>query len=247
MALPSILLVLAFVGGVAAAPISLLAAADLRLDERVAALAGAGVALLTGGAALLHWRRFAVPITVAAGALAMVAIAVCLVVAAAPEIDEAIWPLLLVAGLGVFALAMRRDLSDRERHTRRADVAFWLHLAAAPLIAHPIFHMLGVFDTEIGISRALVVLGLYLGFALLALAIDRRALLVSGLAYVLYALIALFRTAGALELSWAFTALVIGSALLTLSAFWQPMRRAVVRRLGRLGERLPPATAPLAA
>jgi hypothetical protein len=107
--------------------------------------------------------------------------------------------------------------------------------------------MLGVFDAEIGISRALVVLALYLGFALLALAIDRRALLVSGLAYVLYALIALFRTAGALELSWASTALVIGSALLTLSAFWQPMRRAVVRRLGRLGERLPPATAPLAA
>jgi hypothetical protein len=118
MALPSILLVLAFVGGVAAAPISLLAAADLRLDERVAALAGAGVAVLTAGAALLHWRRFAVPITVAAGALAVVAIAVCLVVAAAPGVDEAIWPLLLVAGLGVFALAMRWDLSDRERHTR---------------------------------------------------------------------------------------------------------------------------------
>lgn len=246
MALPSILLVLAFVGSIAAAPISLLAAADLRLDESVAALAGAGVALLTAGAALVHWRRFAVPITVAASALAAVAVAVCLVAAAAPEIDEAVWPLLLAAGLGVFALAMWWDLSDRERHTRRADVAFWLHLAAAPLIAHPIFRMLGAFGEQVGVGTAFVVLALYIAFALVALAVDRRALLVSGLAYVLYALIALFRTAGALELSWAFTALVIGSALLTLSAFWQPMRRAVIRRLGRLGERLPPVASPLA-
>ena len=47
---------------------------------------------------------------------------------------------------------------------------------------------------------------------------DRRALLVSSLAYVLFALYALFKQAGAVELSAAFTALVIGSALLLLSA-----------------------------
>ena len=80
-------------------------------------------------------------------------------------------------------------------------------------------------------------------FALVALAVDRRALLVSSLAYVLYALIALFRSAGAVELSWAFTALVIGSALLLLSAFWQPMRARVVAALGGVGERLPPVQA----
>ena len=67
-------------------------------------------------------------------------------------------------------------------------------------------------------------LALYVAFAFVALAVDRRALLVSSLAYVLYALYALFSTAGAVELSAAFTALVIGSALLLLSAFWQPMR-----------------------
>jgi hypothetical protein len=33
---------------------------------------------------------------------------------------------------------------------------------------------------------------------------------------------------------------VIGSALLTLSAFWQPMRRAVVGLLGGLSGSLPP-------
>jgi hypothetical protein len=111
------------------------------------------------------------------------------------------------------------------------------------MIAHPIFKLLGVFDSEVTVATALVVLALYLVFAFVALAIDRRALLVSGLGYVLYAMIALFRTAGAVELSWALTAFVIGSALLTLSAFWHPMRALVVGTLGDLGRRLPPTTA----
>lgn len=240
MALPSILLLLAFVGGIAAAGVGTLIDIRTELSGRGGALAASGVAALTAGAAWLHWRRFQVPITVAAGAVAVVAVLAGLVDAAAPELDEAIWALALVAGIAVFALAIRWDLSDRERRTKRSDVAFWLHLAAAPLIAHSVFRLLGVLGGEVGVGSALLVLALYVLFAAVALAVDRRALLVSGLAYVLYALIALFRSAGALELSWAFTALVIGSALLTLSAFWQPMRRAVVTRLGGLGHRLPP-------
>ena len=59
---------------------------------------------------------------------------------------------------------------------------------------------------------------------LTALAIDRRALLVSALAYVLYALNRLFEQFGAVELNVALTALVIGSALLMLSAFWHQAR-----------------------
>lgn len=132
------------------------------------------------------------------------------------------------------------DVSDRERRTRRSDVAFWLHLAAAPLIAHPVFHMLGVFNESITLNLAAIVLALYLVFAFVALAVDRRALLVSSLAYVLYAMYVLFYRAGAVELAWAFTALAIGSTLLTLSAFWHPMRRLVVGTLGNLSERLPP-------
>ncbi len=247
MALPSILLLLAFVGGVGATLAGIVEAIEPDLSERQGALAAAAVALAAAGAAWAHWLRFAVPITVAAGTVAAVGVLVALVLAAMPSLLDGFWPLLLVAGLGVFAFAMRWDLSDRERRTRRADVAFWLHLAAAPMIAHPVFKLLGVFDNEVTTGIALVVLALYLFFAFVALAIDRRALLVSGLGYVLYAMIALFRTAGALELSWALTAFVIGSALLTLSAFWHPMRTLVVGTLGDLGRRLPPTTAPAAA
>lgn len=100
--------------------------------------------------------------------------------------------------------------------------------------------MLGVFGGGIAIGTALIVLVLYLAFAFVALAVDRRALLVSSLVYVLYAMYALFQNAGAIELAWAFTGLAIGSALLTLSAFWPTMRRMVIGTLGQLGERLPP-------
>ena len=72
------------------------------------------------------------------------------------------------------------------------------------------------------------------------LAIDRRALLVSALAYVLFALNELFEQFGAVSLNIALTALVIGSALLLLSDFWHQARAAVVGRLpGSLRGHLP--------
>ncbi len=240
MALPSILLLLAFVGGVASALVGLIESVAPHIEGRAGAVAMAGVGLCCAAAAWLHWRRFMVPITIAAGAAALVAVVVGLVLAAIPAARDAVYPIVLVCGAAVFALAMRWDLTDRERRTRRADVAFWLHLAAAPMIAHPIFQMLGVFGNEIGIGTALVVLMLYVAFAFVALAVDRRALLVSSLVYVLYAMYALVRTTGAVELSAAITGLVIGSALLSLSAFWHPMRRRVVALLGEAGQRLPP-------
>ena len=79
-------------------------------------------------------------------------------------------PLVFAAGLAVFAFAMRWDTSDRARETRRSDVAFWLHLLAAPMIAHPLFHWLGITEGEnIGAASALGVLAIYLLMGLVAL------------------------------------------------------------------------------
>ncbi|MGN6059218.1 MAG: hypothetical protein ACTHOI_11630, partial [Sphingomicrobium sp.] len=148
--------------------------------------------------------------------------------------------LVLLLGIGVFLFAMWWDASDRARLTRRSDVAFWLHLLAAPMIAHPVFTLLGVTNGTIGTGEGLLVVALYVLFGLTALAVDRRALLVSALAYVLYALTELFKQFGAVELNVALTALVIGSALLMLSAFWHQARAAIVRPLPEsLRERLP--------
>ncbi len=256
MALPSILLLLAFVGGVAGTLAGVIAENRETIEpwlksfeSRQAQYAIVGgiaavIAALTAGAAWLHWRRFMVPITVAAGAVAVVAVVMALVLGLIPGARDAVFPLTFVAGLGMFAFAMHWDMSDRERLTRRSDVAFWLHLAAAPMIAHSVFNMLGVFEASISVPTALLVIALYVVFAAVALAVDRRALLVSSLAYVLYALVSLFKTAGAVELSAAFTGLVIGSALLLLSAFWHRGRARVVSLTGSLSERLPPVNQP---
>lgn len=240
MALPSILLLLAFAGGVAAMLIGAMVSWNPDFTDRVDALIAAGIALATALATWIHWRRFMVPITVAAGAVALAVSVGALIASAFDQPEQAIPWISLAAGLAIFAFAMRWDMTDRARTTRRSDVAFWLHLAAAPMIAHPIFHMLGVLDGPISAATAFIVIALYIGFGLVALAIDRRALLVSSLAYVLFALSRLFENAGAVELGTAFTALIIGSALLMLSAFWHPARRLVVERLPTMWrDRLP--------
>lgn len=252
MALPSIVLLLAFVGGVFAGLLGLTVALigePAGNNETLVVLMAAGAALLTAGAAWLHWRRFMVPITIAAGTAAIAGTVIALILAAiGPDSDSAngvVLSLVFVAGLAIFAFAMHWDISDPKRETRRSDVAFWLHLLAAPMIAHPIFAQIGVTEGDnIGVGAALAVLAIYVVFALVALTVDRRALLVSALAYVLIALTFLFDRFGAVELNFALTALVIGSALLTLSALWTAIRRAVVTALpGEMQAKLPATVA----
>ncbi len=234
MALPSIILLLGFVGGVFVGSTALgvsLVGPDQSNEIAGYFIAGAGV--VAALAAWLHWARFKVPITVAAGAAAVAATAIGLALSALEPLNvdtgDVALALTFVAGLAVFAFAMRWDLQDPGRITRRSDVAFWLHLLAAPMIAHPIFYTLGVMGgSDIGVGKAIAVLAIYIAFGIVALIVDRRALLVSALIYVLVALAFLFDRFGAVELTVALTALVIGSALLSLSAFWAPIRRGVL-------------------
>lgn len=248
MALPSILLLLAFVVGVFATAgigIALAIGADtMNHNNLLGGIVLAASAAVSACAAWLHWRTFHVPITIAAGAGSVAAIAVGLLIAMLGQnVDQArnlILGFVLLLGIGMFLFAMWWDGSDRARLTRRSDVAFWLHLLAAPMIAHPIFTLLGLTSGRIGVGEGLAVVALYLVLGITAVAVDRRALLVSALAYVLFALNELFRQFGAVELNVALTALVIGSALLLLSAFWHQAREVIVRPLPEsLRERLP--------
>jgi MFS family permease len=248
MALPSILLLLAFVGGTlmtAATTFTLvIGEAALENNETLVGVVGAVSAAIAALGAWLHWKRFRVPITVATGAAAVAGIAVGLLVAVLGEriegMENLVLGFVLMLGIGTFLFAMWWDGSDRGRITRRSDVAFWLHLLAAPMIVHPVFTLLGLNDGNATITEGFVVILLYVALGVTALAIDRRALLVSALAYVLFALQSMFREFGAVELNVALTALVIGSALLLLSAFWHQARSAIVRPLPEgLRNRLP--------
>lgn len=241
MALPSILLLLTFVGGVVGATgFSLvLAIGESRFEgdtpEWLVGLTAALAFAAGAAAAFLHWKRFRVPITVAAGAASVSGILVALLLMVIGDNGEWVRDLVLgfvlLLGIGVFLYAMRWDSSDPARVTRRSDVAFWLHLLAAPMIVHPVFTLLGLNDGDATIGEGLAVIAIYVALGIAALAIDRRALLVSALAYVLYALNELFEQFGAVSINIALTALVIGSALLLLSAFWHQARASVVERL----------------
>ncbi len=244
MALPSIILLGAFVYGAFFTAVATVFAGNERFgwfngqpDDALNAIRLAAAAAFAALAAWLHWKRFMVPITVAAGTGMAVLTVLGLIVAIIPPVVDYLIPLCFVAGLIVFGLAMWWDGSDRARTTRRSDVAFWLHLSAAPLLVHPIFTSLGLVGGSIDapqggdVGRAAIAIAIYIVMAIIALAIDRRALLVSSLVYVLTAMAIVFDRIGALNIAFALTALVIGSALLLMSALWHRMRAALVTGL----------------
>ena len=76
------------------------------------------------------------------------------------------------------------DMSDRERLTRRSDCAFWLTLIAAPLIVHPVAGLISSGEDADHARPMLLTIAVVVVFALVALIVDRRAFLVSSLAYL---------------------------------------------------------------
>jgi hypothetical protein len=228
MALPSILFMIAFAGGILGGVAGLLTGdGSADLDDTTGAMVASAAAAITAAATWFHWRRFKVPITIAVLTAAGVGTVIALITSALPNPERWFPWLSLAAGLGIFGLAMVWDATDTQRKTRRSDVAFWLHLLAAPMIVHPLFVQLGIWNGDPSGLQVAAVLAIYVVIALIALLIDRRALMVSGLAYVLTALIQLFNQFGAVSLNVAMAAFVIGSALLLLSAFWHLARARI--------------------
>ncbi|MDH5633596.1 MAG: hypothetical protein OEZ10_11445 [Gammaproteobacteria bacterium] len=223
MALPAIVLLVSYAGGTFSLVLSLFVIPS----EPAIMLAG----LVSSVATWLHWKRFKVPITVAAGTAAAIVFLVAAMLSVFPALKVHINLLTFLAGLGVFYVAMYWDSADVERVTRKSDVAFWLHLAAAPLIVHPIFTNLGILKGNQGVSAIVIVVVLYVLLSVVSLVIDRRAFMVSSLIYVLYALTQLFEMYGLAGDSFAYVGVIIGSSLLMLSGFWGQARRVVYQWL----------------
>jgi hypothetical protein len=143
----------------------------------------------------------------------------------------------LALGLISLSIALRFDLKDRYRVTRNTANAFWLHVAAAPMIMNPIAATLFSQDAVLG---NLLLLGFVLVMAVLAIVIDRRSFLLSGIGY----LIALIATV--LDGGWAVAVLLLGLLLVTLGAQWERIRCAILNALpGFPGKaNLPPWSSP---
>ena len=233
MAFPSIVLLGTFVFSVFLGTGALANLYDVTGDNG-AKTAGIG-AVFAVFAAGLHWLRFHVPITVAAGMAALIVL-----VTALAGFDDATPVMLFASGLATLVIAMMFDTRDRRPLTRKADIAFWLQMLAAPLIVHGLFSMLGILTGSLTSAQAVAILGFYLAFGLLALIIDRRALLVSSLIYVLYAASTLIADSGFRDYSSGITALAIGIFLLLLSAAWSHLRSRLMSFMPMVVQRLVP-------
>jgi hypothetical protein len=238
MALPAITLLITFVAAVFAA-VALIFAVPSENTLMLAALAATI-------AAWLHWRRFRVPITVAAGAAAIVIFFISLLVSLLPAAQDYLVCMMFFGGIAIFTAAMFWDASDLRRVTGRSDVAFWLHLTAAPLIVHPIFSSLGVLEGNERFTSLVIIIALYITLTAVSVIIDRRAFMVSSLVYVLVALATLLKTYGLAEDSFAYVGVLIGFSLLLLSGFWHKARQQLVLRLPQTIQNKVPLAAPKA-
>lgn len=210
------------------------------------------------GAALgcaMFWLRFNLPIAYAAAVVAALNAVIHLLRIAVPEpADWAVSLVLLAGGLLTLALAVRWDMSDVRRETVRAKVGFWLHAAAGFQIAGASFRIIiglrhdpdgwgRLYSTAIAeptMGAAIFTLILAGVFCLFALAIDRRSILMSSLAFVLPALAQMLSGAG--PAGWLLSAMGVGAVLLLLAAKWTQMRRVIVVRLPLLVQAQLPRT-----
>ncbi len=200
------------------------------------------VATITTGACWIYWRRFELPVAYAAFAVALINIGVDLVRLIFPELSSLGVDLVgATAGPILFAWAMRWDISDVRRETIRSDVAFWLHVCAGfSIVKSAMTLLLGTAHDSTGWWRmfshpasptaadAAAVLGLFAIFAVVALIVDRRSLLSSGMFYAVPALGALI---GGGALMFAPALLVTGICLIVLAVQWLPLRERLLRLL----------------
>jgi hypothetical protein len=203
------------------------------------------ITIALAGAALLFWHRFALPISCAVCSLALCNVPDCLIAIADPQLQVDMQGVTtLICGFGILGAAILWDMSDIYRQTKRSDVAFWLHALAAFIIANVGFRLaLGMpvsarespatfseamMTLEIG--SAVCILAIYGTFVIIALIINRRALLFAGL---IFAFSAFATLSGASHGSQPVIvgALALGIVILAATLGWAWLRRLVLSML----------------
>jgi hypothetical protein len=232
----------------------------------------AGYLFLGGGiiAAAIYFWRFRVPIIAGAIAIAFTLLAFLQtaiilydsVTAGAiapprmedvPELLRAALYMPLICGLIVFATGVAFDIYDRDRRKIWSDCAFWLHVVSAPMLVHPLFIMATGQNVVFGhiapdTNATLMLAILILGFLYVALAIDRRSLLVPTLAYFgslgIYYLVNSASDSTGIP-PFALILVVVGALIILFGAGWQRIRRIVVKPTlpAAVIRRLPPLKA----
>ncbi|RDL50742.1 hypothetical protein BLJAPNOD_01865 [Ensifer sp. M14] len=246
LALPSVALTIALVHWVGMTSLLFVDEHDDAWKPMVVALVYLSVFPIPLG--LFYWR-YRVPLALAG---LMVSIALICVVAVLFAIERSFgidlangnhFTLLaltvLVGALGLFAVAMRYDVSDPQRVTARSDTAFWLHLAAAPALLYALIALVFLsngggtwWDGQAGLGQAIAAILIVALFMLVGLVIDRRAFVTSGLLSLGGAIWTMLNQTGASLDNYVFVAFAaVGVTVLFIGIFWQKLRRIVMNLL----------------
>jgi len=168
---------------------------------------GISTALVTLGAMLLFYWRIRLPFCMALIAISLLYLFYAVVGEIAPQaLRSSFGWVTFIGGLTTFVVAMLYDMNDKHRQTRFADNAFWLHFTAAPMIIHGLALALISLKSEMLFnlvripllekSDAALLMVIILIIALIGLAINRRALIVSSLGYAAFAIGFLIKDTG---------------------------------------------------
>lgn len=145
---------------------------------------------------------------------------------------------MLLAGLLTLAAALWLDARDPSRSSVSSDGAFWLHMAAAPQIMFGLRGLiLGSNFAPGGPADAAIMLGVLVLFGLFSLAVNRRALIVSGLISFATALWVLVDKVGGGDslTTLMLTALLVGGSIVLLGGGWKTARRGLLKLMPRGG------------
>jgi len=215
--------------------------------EIITGISYAGFAAAAIAAAAIFWRfRLPFSLFLLAGATAGLFYTAVAQFAGIGQVGSGL--AMLAIGIATLVAAIGFDMKDPTRSTRSSDHAFWLHMAAAPQIILGMRGLLlGSGFAPASMADATVMLIVLIAFALLSLALNRRALIVSGLVTFATALWVLVNELGGGGVNTLMlTALIIGGAIVLLGGGWRTARRAILKlapQSGTFGRIFPPEPA----
>ncbi len=197
---------------------------DLATQSRTSAILGI---LVATGAALAYYIRFRLPFSQFLMMITLSLIAFILM----PGYET-----LVAMGVVSLLLAIFFDARDPHRSSRLSDNAFWLHVAAAPQL---VYGIRGIVEGSVPEGSAMVHVALVSVLAvltILSLALNRRALIISGLVTFGWAIWNLFQAFGdSILMKFAAPFLLIGAIVVLLGAGWKTARKILLAGMPSTG------------
>jgi len=195
----------------------------IAFDHENATIFGLAILSLTS---LLFYLRYKMPFSLLPLAAGLVALGIIQI-----GLDVIKHPIIFTGfGLIVFIVAMWFDVRDTARLSHLSDSAFWLHLLASPLMVHgAMVSMLFSDQAWIqAIGKEVIIVTFFSAILLLALLLDRRAMLISTQLYIIYALTQILQ--GQLDSTQnilIYILMALGLFVIFFGTYWYKTRRLI--------------------